>query len=309
MDYNALSLIEGNDITSVSNTLKKIAQFQAVVQSTLKKDHDFGIIPGTPKPTLYKAGAEKVNMLMQVSPEYNFLDRTMDFEKGFFNYEIQCTLFRNIVQDGVLIKLPVAQGVGSCNNMEKKFRWTNVKEEDIPMELDKSTLKKSTNKWGKTTYQIPNPDPYTLANTILKMAKKRAYVDATLQIAALSEVFTQDLEDIKDILANEYVDNAEVVNDDTPKGVTDIGSFIITFGNKHKGKSLNQIYDGGDVGYLQWLMDKSNDVETKSVVGKFLTSKGKPSDVNYLKPTPQPTPIQKARDITPEEEAELPFTL
>ena len=34
-----------------------------------------------------------------------------------------------------------------------------------------------------------------LANTVLKMAKKRAQVDAVLTVASLSEIFTQDMED------------------------------------------------------------------------------------------------------------------
>ena len=32
------------------------------------------------------------------------------------------------------------------------------------------------------------------------MAKKRAYIDATLQLAALSEIFTQDMEDLTDTI-------------------------------------------------------------------------------------------------------------
>jgi len=39
-------------------------------------------------------------------------------------------------------------------------------------------------------------DPYTMDNTVLKMAKKRALVDAALLVASLSDVFTQDLEDM-----------------------------------------------------------------------------------------------------------------
>ena len=37
---------------------------------------------------------------------------------------------------------------------------------------------------------------YTLVNTILKMAKKRALVDATLSAGRLSNIFTQDIEDM-----------------------------------------------------------------------------------------------------------------
>ena len=39
-------------------------------------------------------------------------------------------------------------------------------------------------------------DPYTLDNTVLKMAKKRALVDAALLVGSLSDVFTQDIEDM-----------------------------------------------------------------------------------------------------------------
>lgn len=38
---------------------------------------------------------------------------------------------------------------------------------------------------------------FSMKNTVLKMAKKRAQVDATLTIASLSNVFTQDVEDMQ----------------------------------------------------------------------------------------------------------------
>jgi len=40
-----------------------------------------------------------------------------------------------------------------------------------------------------------NQSPYDLANTVLKIAKKRALVDAALMVAGLSDIFTQDLDD------------------------------------------------------------------------------------------------------------------
>lgn len=39
-------------------------------------------------------------------------------------------------------------------------------------------------------------NPYSVDNTILKMAKKRALVDAALLVGSLSDIFTQDLEDL-----------------------------------------------------------------------------------------------------------------
>lgn len=42
-----------------------------------------------------------------------------------------------------------------------------------------------------------NPNPADSFNTVLKMAKKRAYVDAMLSGTAASDYFTQDIEEIK----------------------------------------------------------------------------------------------------------------
>jgi hypothetical protein len=46
-----------------------------------------------------------------------------------------------------------------------------------------------------TFYQVENPEIFDEVNTIIKMGKKRAHVDATLAAGRLSELFTQDLED------------------------------------------------------------------------------------------------------------------
>lgn len=159
-ESDALSIIENVNITQVSNTMQKINQFQTIVQKTLRQDHDYGVIPGTSKPTLLKPGAEKILMLMGVSSEYELIERVQDYEHGFFAYTFKCILSRN--------NQIITEGVGHCNTKEKKYI---------------------------------NQDPYTLANTCLKMAKKRAQIDAVLTISSLSEVFTQDLEDMEEISA------------------------------------------------------------------------------------------------------------
>ena len=43
--------------------------------------------------------------------------------------------------------------------------------------------------------EVENPDPWDLDTTLLKMAEKRAHVDATLRACAASGLFTQDIED------------------------------------------------------------------------------------------------------------------
>src|SRR5690606_22905756 len=55
-------------------------------------------------------------------------------------------------------------------------------------------------------------NPADVANTILKMAKKRAQVDAVITATAASDIFTQDIED----LPEEVV--AEIVGQRAPRG-------------------------------------------------------------------------------------------
>lgn len=149
------SIIEKVDIQGVQDTMAKIKQFQALVQKNLKQNHDYGVIPGSTKPTLLKPGAEKILMLMGLTSEYELLERLHDYDRGFFAFTIRAKLYKG--------QQLITEGVGHCNTRERKYR---------------------------------QQDPFTLANTCLKMAKKRALVDATLTVASLSDVFTQDLEDM-----------------------------------------------------------------------------------------------------------------
>jgi len=159
---NNLAIIDTVEIQQVQATMNKITQFQQVIQKTLHQGHDFGIIPGTDKPTLLKPGAEKILMMMGLRSEFEIVDSTRDFEKGFFQYQVRCKLLKG--------DMVITEGLGACNTRERKY------------------LKM---------------DPYTMDNTVLKMAKKRALVDAALLVASLSDVFTQDLEDMD--LAGEKV--------------------------------------------------------------------------------------------------------
>ncbi|HHU23255.1 MAG TPA: hypothetical protein GXZ52_07590 [Clostridiales bacterium] len=167
---NNLAIIDTVEISQVQATMNKITQFQQVIQKTLHQGHDFGIIPGTDKPTLLKPGAEKILMMMGLQSEFEIVDSTRDFEKGFFQYQVRCRLLKG--------DMVITEGLGACNTREKKY------------------LKM---------------DPYTMDNTVLKMAKKRALVDAALLVASLSDVFTQDLEDMD--ISGRPIDKQKVYTD------------------------------------------------------------------------------------------------
>lgn len=59
-------------------------------------------------------------------------------------------------------------------------------------------------------------------NKALKMAEKSAHIDATLRMAGLSEVFTQDLEDMLQRREAESIQQAEAVLDNDFKGITKV---------------------------------------------------------------------------------------
>lgn len=246
-EINALSIIDTVEIDNIANTMGKIAQMQAVVQKTLKEGHDFGEVPGTNKPTLLKPGGEKICMLFGLNPEYDFLQTTEDYDKEFFSYNIKCTLFRN--------GQAVAQGVGSCNSKEKKYRYINV--DTIPANYI-GPSEEFTDKYGRTKYKISNPDVCSLVNTILKMAKKRAFVDAVLQVASLSEVFTQDLEDMGDFIQQE--------NENSTMTLEQAAAIKLNFG-KYKGSTLGEIVKQ-DAQYCDWLYNKNE--KTDPVIKKAL---------------------------------------
>jgi hypothetical protein len=194
-----VDLLDGVEIGNVRNKLAQISQFQNVVKNTLKSGHDYGEVGGVTKPALLKPGAEKILMLMGLSSEYNILDKLEDYDKDIFAYTLKCTLKKN--------GMKITEGVGSCNSKEDKYRWRWVREDDLPLGSDKDTLKNRIDDWGHVKYRIQNDDICSQANTILKMAKKRAQVDATLTVASLSEIFTQDVEDMAQFQERENVEN------------------------------------------------------------------------------------------------------
>ena len=231
--------------------MTKIAQFQAVVQKALKQDHDYGVIPGTNKPTLLKPGAEKILMLMGLTSEYEITEKVQDYDKGFFAFSVKC-----IIKKG---NQKITEGVGHCNTKEDRYRYRWVFENEIPEGVDRNSLK--SKHFGKyTKYQLENDEPYSLVNTVLKMAKKRAQIDATLTVASLSEIFTQDLEDMKEFIQSEQMENMDV---------TDAEDIKITFG-KHKGKTLGEVI-ASDRGYVEWLSGNAKDKYMRKACTELLT--------------------------------------
>lgn len=174
--------------------ISAINRFQQIVHQHMVEGHDYGVIPGTKnKPTLLKPGAEKIAKLLGLADQYTIIDRQEDWNKPFFRYLIKCSLVN------VNTQIVISEGLGECNSMESKYRWRWVWSNDVPENVDKSKMitRMINTKNGKSKqYRMDNDDIYSQVNTILKMSKKRALVDAALSAGRLSEVFTQDVEDL-----------------------------------------------------------------------------------------------------------------
>lgn len=149
---------------------QQVQLLQEVMKEVMQKDVHYGTVPGCgPKPTLLKAGAEKIMMTFRISP--TFTVTKTDLGDGHREYELKCSLTHSVT--GAFL----GEGVGCCSTMEKKYRYRMVGE-------------------GKDRKRIENPDIADTYNTVLKIAKKRSLVDATLTATAASDIFTQDIEDM-----------------------------------------------------------------------------------------------------------------
>jgi hypothetical protein len=171
-------------VASAADILSAQNETRALVAATLVQDRDYGVIPGTKKPTLLKPGAERVCLGFGLTAEYDVVEQECDHDRvvgwtkrswkwgqkkgekvwfedsgtslGLYRYVVRCSLRHR--EYGVI----VATGLASCSTMEAKY-------------IDR---------------------PRDLENTVLKMAEKRALIAAVLNATGLSDQFTQDVEDM-----------------------------------------------------------------------------------------------------------------
>lgn len=167
-------------VRAIEAALKRMKVRQDFVRAAkdtgLQKDVDYGVIPGCgDKPSLLKSGAEALAQAVTQEAESLFLgcgrfgapriekviEEFYDDGSDLFYYRVSIDL---IGPSGAVL----GSGVGSCNSREKKYR------ED----------RKGNERLGADS-----------ANTILKMAVKRAKVDCAIGVFGASSMFTQDIED------------------------------------------------------------------------------------------------------------------
>ena len=205
---------------SADQVLKRVRAIQQLMDAVMKKDTHFGVIPGTKKPTLYKAGSEQILSMFRLAVDPVIEDLSTEDE---CRIRVLCRL--TDVSGRFL-----GAGVGEASSSEQKYKWRKIvsKEEwewfkaNSP---DRTRIKFFTywqnNKRLEGKEEQIRTEVPDIRNTILKMAKKRAQIDATLTVTGSSDCFDQDLDDLPPEVAAEFADEQnqtqEPIKRTTPK--------------------------------------------------------------------------------------------
>lgn len=189
-----------------------VARLDAIkeaMETAMVEGVDYGKIPGADKPSLFKPGAEKLAVMFQF--DVQTVTEKVWGPDDHLTVNAHTTVFH--APTGARL----GGGEGLCTTREKKYAYRNA-ERTCP-ECGKANIRRSKNPgegfycWRKTdgcgaTFpendrriisqevgQVTNPDLPDYWNTAIKMAKKRAVIDAVLLTTGASAIFTQDLED------------------------------------------------------------------------------------------------------------------
>jgi hypothetical protein len=196
------------------DVMAQVGLIQDVMRRAMQEGEHYGIIPGTSgKPTLFKAGAEKLNLTFRMAPDLTV--EVVDLGRGHREYQVKCDLY------SIATGKKLGSGVGSASTMESKWRFRTAASAEFtgkPVPKEYWDIRKTdpgralellggkghiakkheAGHWeiAKVGEKVEIDNPADYYNTCLKMAKKRALVDAILTVTAASDIFTQDIEDM-----------------------------------------------------------------------------------------------------------------
>lgn len=148
---------------------------------TLKRGVDFAVIPRTKSPSLTKAGAETICQAYGVFQRYSIVHQEIstDPKAPSFTFIVRCDLIKINTLDGK--EWVVAQGLGAASTNEKSNGMAGA---------------------------------YDSLNRTVKMAEKRAKVDAAINLAGASSWFTQDMEN------ESFIATSKTINEEDSPYIT-----------------------------------------------------------------------------------------
>lgn len=179
----------------------RVNRIREVMDAVMKPGVHYGTIPGTPKPTLYKPGAEKILMTFQIAAEDPIVTDMCTADEVRYRVTV-----RGVTQSAAPVFL--GAGTGECSSSEEKYKWRKpvCDEEWNETQEDRRREKWFRGKGEPYKARQIRTNPSDVANTVLKMAVKRAMVAMTLVVTAASDVFDQDIEELSDEVRESLVE-------------------------------------------------------------------------------------------------------
>jgi hypothetical protein len=203
-----LAIMPVMDVEVALNRRQLILDF---ISKVMQPGIDYGVVPGISTPFLFKNGAIKLTMLFGLTKRFEILREVEDWSgedhdhEPFFQYDYRCQLWRG--------DLLIAECDGSCNSREAKYRYRKAGR--ICPNCGQETIIKGKAQYGggwlcwekkggcgakytngdkaiedQEVGRVLNPDIADVANTIRKMAQKRALTGATDLATNAGEFFS-----------------------------------------------------------------------------------------------------------------------
>lgn len=182
-------MVPASDRMAVADVVQHAKTVQQVMQAVMKEGLHFGKIPGTDKPSLLQPGADVLAMTFRIAQKIT----TEDLSRAdAVRYRVTVSGVHQTT--GVVL----GEGIGECSSGEEKYKWRRAVSDQ---EFDATPDGLRRVKYGKsyTTKQV-RTEPADVANTVLKMAVKRAKIAMILNVTGASDMFGQDLEDLDEAL-------------------------------------------------------------------------------------------------------------
>jgi hypothetical protein len=183
LQEQAAGAVAAYEAVTIDTLVERVNLLKELMKRCMVEGQHHGTIPGTKKPSLWKPGAELICTLFQLGARYPKDSMLIERDNGHFIFTLTCELFH--IPTGRV----VGEGVGAGSTMEYRFR---IQTEDKYTDHGQPIKAKYT--------------PFDFYNTVLKMAKKRSFVDAVLTASGASEIWTQDTEDNPELYQNQSQD-------------------------------------------------------------------------------------------------------
>lgn len=214
---------------STSDILNRLNKIQEVQRQAMKEGIDYGRIPGTgSKPTLLKAGAEKLCVLFRLDAQ---CQTERIFDGPHLTATCVCTVYHQVTGERL------GSATAMCSSKESKYAYRKAAR--VCPNCGKDAIIKGRDEYGggwlcfkkkdgcgakfpdldpaivdQPTGRVANEDVADSFPTVLRIAEKRALVAAVRLVTGASAIFDEDI-------ADHDVDPADTFQTDAERQPTD----------------------------------------------------------------------------------------